>query len=64
MFMLWVNIEDKKTFLTLSSILKLRNIINHEHLQTIMGMFSQLFFTLEDLPYDIIHDKWKKVMKV
>jgi hypothetical protein len=62
--MYWVTLRMKKPFLTLSSILKLRNRINHEHPQTIMGMFSQLFFTLEGLPYDIIHDKCKKVMEV
>ncbi len=37
---------------------KLKNGLN-EHFPTIMGMFSQPFFSLENFPYNAIFDKLK-----
>jgi hypothetical protein len=54
------SVEDEHTFSTFSFMeSKLRNRLC-EHFATIMGMFSQPFFTLEKFPYDATFEEWKK----
>jgi hypothetical protein len=54
------SVEDEQTFYTLSFMkTKLKNRLN-EHLHTIVGMYSQTFFTLNTFPYDMCFDDWKK----
>jgi hypothetical protein len=53
-------VEDEHTFSTLSFMKsKLRNHFN-EHLHTVVGMYSQTFFTLNTFPYDTCFDDWKE----
>jgi len=49
-------VEDEHTFSTLSFMKsKLKNHFN-EHLHTVVGMYSQTFFTLNTFPYDTCFD--------
>jgi hypothetical protein len=53
-------VEDEQTFSTLYFMKsKLKNRPN-EHLHTIVGMYSQTFFTLNTFPYDMCFDDWKE----
>jgi len=53
-------VEDKCTFSTLSFMKsKLKNCLN-EHLHTIVGVYSQPFFTLNTFPYDACFDDYKE----
>jgi len=46
------NVEDECTFSTLNFLKsKLRNNLE-DHLQLVIGMFSQCIFILENFPYD------------
>jgi hypothetical protein len=54
------SVEDENIFSTFSFMeSKLQNKLC-EHFATIVGMFSQPFFTLENLPYDTTFEEWKK----
>jgi len=54
------SVEDEQKFSTLYFMkLKLRNHSN-EHLHTIVGMYSQTFFTFNTFPYDTWFDDWKE----
>jgi len=52
------NVEDEYTFSTLNFLKsKLRNNLE-DHLQLVVGMFSQRIFTLENFLYDATFTDW------
>jgi hypothetical protein len=54
------SVEDEQTFFTLYFMKsKLKNRPN-EHLHTIVGMYSQIFSTLNTFLYEAWFDDWKE----
>jgi hypothetical protein len=54
------SMEDEQTFSTFFFMKsKLRNCLN-EHLNNVVGMYSQSFFSLNTLPYDTCFENWKE----
>lgn len=52
------SVEDERLFSSVAFLKsKLRNNLN-EHIQVVVGMFSQRIFTLENFPYQSVFDDW------
>lgn len=52
------SVEDERCFSSLAFLKnKLRNCLN-EHLQLVVGMYSQKIFTMENFPYEESFDEW------
>jgi hypothetical protein len=54
-------VKDKHCFNSISFLKnKVRNHLNH-HLQLVVVMYAQKFFTLDNFPYQVAHDMWSNV---
>jgi hypothetical protein len=52
------SVQDERCFSSLSFLKnKLRNALD-EHLELVVGMYSQKIFSLESFPYDTCFDRW------
>lgn len=52
------SLEDERCYSSLAFLKnKLRNCLN-EHLQLVVGMYSQKIFTLENFPYEEAFEEW------
>jgi hypothetical protein len=52
------SIEDERTFSTVTfSKSRLRNCLS-EHLAACVGIYSQIFFTLDTFPFDKVYTEW------